>query len=350
MKNFYFLLSFFSFSLFVSAQSKEDINVNEITVIQRISNSNELIRTDAPAKALLKTTLSGVSGPTGTSAEVGVTDGELSVSLNGNANYTIPIAVPKGINGVEPTISLSYNSQNGLSGNAARGWDVSGISSITRIPATKFHDGVIDPVDFNALDRFALDGQRLIVKTGTAGIYGADKTIYETEYFSNVKVTSYGVSPFGSKYGPAYFLVEYPDGSKAYYGNSVNSRSIMEWSILYFENAQGVRINYNYLLLNNTLYIDSIKYGALGSNVSPNEVRFIYEDRVFPENGYAGGQNVIRAKRLKEIKSLTNGLGFRNYSFSFISSDRIEKVTETSGDGTKSYNPTVFDYGMGMKK
>ncbi|KIQ23088.1 hypothetical protein RT99_04285 [Flavobacterium sp. MEB061] len=285
-----------------------------------------------------------VSGQT--SAEVGVTEGQLSVSLSGAANYTIPIAVPKGINNVEPQINITYNNQNGLSGTAARGWDISGISSITRIPATKFHDGVINPVDFNALDRFALDGQRLIVKSGTTGTYGADKTVYETEYFSNTKITSYGVSPFGSNYGPAYFLVEYPDGSKAYYGNSTNSRSIMEWSILYWQNAQGVRISYDYISINNTLYIDTIKYGNSYDNAPMNEIKFGYEERIFPENGYVGGQNIIRSKRIKAIKITTSGIGYRNYSFSYMESDRVKNVTETSGDGTKSYNPTVFDYGM----
>lgn len=349
MKNFYFTIVFLTLGLLVSAQSEQENNIGEITLIKRIGNNveinNPIYETGFTRKGVLQTT-----APTGSSAEVGLTEGQLSVSLNGNANYSIPITVPKGINEVEPVISISYNSQNGLNGNAARGWDITGISSITRIPSTKFHDGVIDPVDFNILDRFALDGQRLIVKNGTAGIYGADKTVYETEYFSNVKITSYGISPFGANYGPAYFLVEYPDGSKAYYGNSGDSRSIMEWSIMYFENAQGVRINYTYLLLNNTLYIDTVKYGASGSNVSPNEVKFIYEDRGFPENGYVGGQNIIRSKRLQAIKVITGGIGFRNYSFSYLEVDRINKVTETSGDGTKSYNPTFFEYDMNSEE
>ncbi len=197
-------------------------------------------------------------------------------------------------------------------------------------------------MDFNALDRFALDGQRLIVKNGET--YGADKTVYETEYFSNIKITSSGVSPLGAKYGPAYFLVEYPDGSKAYYGNSTDSRSIMEWAIVYWQSPQGVRINYSYILENNSLRINTIKYGALYGLISMNEVKFIYEDRIFPENSYVGGENIIRSKKIKEIKVLTGGIGFRNYSFSSPEGDRIIKVTETSGDGSKSYNPTVFDY------
>lgn len=343
MRKFYITISLLV-NLFVSGQSSKDSIVNENTIIKRIgSNETSAINNNT---ALLNAILSPTNTPMGDSNEVGVTTGELNVSLNGNASYTIPISIPKGLNNAEPQISLIYNSQNGLSGNAARGWDISGVSSITRIPSTKFHDGIIDPVDFNALDRFALDGQRLIVKNGTPGVYGADKTVYETEYFSNIRITSYGVSPFGANYGPAYFLVEYPDGSKAYYGNSTDSRSIMEWSILYFENPQGVRINYNYILLNNTLYIDSIKYGALVSGTHPNEVKFTYEDRGVPENYYVGGLNVIRSKRLKEIKVITNGIGFRNYGFSYLVVDRINKVTETSGDGTKSYNPTFFDYEM----
>ena len=123
--------------------------------------------------------------------EVGVIAGQLSVSLSGGANYTIPIAVPPGINGVAPQISLGYSSQGGV-GMAGYGWNVSGLSSISRIPATKFHDGVIDGVDQNSLDRFALDGQRLILKTGTYGYYQAT---YETENFSNLKITSFNLLP-----------------------------------------------------------------------------------------------------------------------------------------------------------
>ena len=207
------------------------------------------------------------------SSEVGITEGQLSVSLSGGANYTIPIAVPPGINGIVPQISLVYNSQGG-NGVAGFGWNIAGVSTISRIPATKFHDGIIDAVDFNALDRFALDGQRLIVKNGTSGIYGANGTVYETESFSNVKITSYGIHSSGANFGPAYFIVEYPDGSKAYYGNSTDSRSITDWAITYWENPQGVRISYVYSLVSNVLDIVSIKYGSIATTAPLNEIKF----------------------------------------------------------------------------
>ncbi|MBW1653840.1 hypothetical protein GSY47_00445, partial [Flavobacterium quisquiliarum] len=284
----------------------------------------------------------------GQSAEVGLTEGELSVSLTGAANYKIPIAVPPGIKGVVPQVSLVYNSQGG-NGIAGYGWNISGVSTISRVPSTKFHDGVIDPVDFNTLDRFAFDGQRLLIKNGTSGIYGSNETLYETESFSNIKITSYGTHPNGVNYGPAYFVVEYPDGSKAYYGNSVDSRSLLEWAITYWENPQGVRINYNYTATNNVLDISSIKYGTLSSSTPVNEIQFSYSTRKRPEQSYVGNQNILKNNILNNIKVFSNGVGYRNYFLEYETTykdyQRLIKITEKNGDNSKSYNPTIFTYG-----
>ncbi|KQB41126.1 Protein containing RHS repeat [Flavobacterium aquidurense] len=282
-----------------------------------------------------------------TSSEVGITEGQLSVSLSGSANYTIPIAVPPGINGVVPQISLSYNSQSG-NGIAGYGWNVSGVSAITRIPATKFHDDVVGAVAFNDLDRFAFDGQRLLVKNGTGSAYGANGTVYETESFSNVKITSYGVHPNGSNYGPAYFIVEYPDGSKAYYGNSGDSCSITDWAITYWENPQGVRISYTYFLSDNILSIASINYGTLRTATPINQVKFIYKQKQRPEQVFVGGKSMVRNSILDKIEVTGNGIGFRNYVLSHditsLGYQRLNGITEKSGDNTRSYNPTIFEY------
>ncbi len=266
MKKYYYILLFLGFSFFVKAQDLGGTPVQGIIPIKRISTTtkatgdsgSKISKTSTTAKtAAVITTPSS----TGTSNEVGITEGQLSVSLSGGANYSIPIAVPPGINGVVPQLGLVYNSQ-GSNGVAGYGWNISGVSAITRIPRTKFHDGIIGGVNLDANDRFAFDGQRLILKSGT--VYGAAGTIYETENFSNVKVTAVGVSPLGANYGPASFLVEYPDGSKAEYGATTGSRSITTWGITYWENPQGVRISYTYNLSNNNLSIQYIEYGSIG--------------------------------------------------------------------------------------
>lgn len=287
------------------------------------------------------------SSPTGSSTEVGVTEGQLSVSLTGGATYNIPIAVPPGINGIVPQISLSYNSQ-GNNGIAGYGWNISGVSVITRIPSSKYHDNLIDAVDFNVMDRFAFDGQRLIVKNGTSGIYGANETIYETENFSNIQITSYGVHPSGPSYGPAYFIVRYPDGAIAYYGNSTNSRSLTDWAILYWENPQGVRISYEYLNTNNCLSVSSIKYGSRFTITPINEISFVYKTRNRSEQAYIGGQNFIKNNILSEIIVKGENVGFRNYLLSHeitsLGYERLISITEKNGDNSKSFNPTLFRY------
>ena len=334
MKKLYSTLLFFIVTFFISAQNQEGnaaYNKEVETVNENLTDKSSLT-----ARPIAINT-----SPSGTSTEVGITEGALNVSLNGSASYTIPILVPPGINGVEPQISINYNSQRGLGGTAAKGWDIGGVSSITRIPATKFHDLKIDPVDFNSLDRFALDGQRLIVKNGSSA-YGGDGTVYETEYFSNIKVTSYGVHPSGANYGPLYFLVEYPNGTKAYFGNSTDSRSVMDWSITAIDNPQGIRISYTYINSNNSLYIDSIKYGGLTPSTPINEIKFVYAPKIVAEDSYVGGVNIKRDKNLTNINVSGNGIGFRNYVFD--NKDQIKTVIEKNGDNTKSYNPIIFDY------
>lgn len=288
--------------------------------------------------------MSQVSGST----EVGITEGQLSVSLTGAATYSIPISVPPGINGVVPQISLTYNSQSG-NGMAGYGWNISGVSSISRVPSTQFHDGTIDPVDYDILDRFALDGQRLIVKSGTSGVYGADGTQYETENFSNLKITSIGVNPSGANYGPAYFKVEYPDGSFAVYGGPGNySTTKNQYGISYWENPQGVRISYFYEINGGNLYVAMISYGSRYGDVGINSIHFNNTTRQRPEQGYVGGVGVVLERIITKISVKANTTMYRNYELhheaTSLGYERLTYITEKTGDESLSYNSTVFGY------
>src|SRR5262249_23593408 len=127
------------------------------------------------------------------------TPGGFRVSETGAAVYEIPIKVPPGTAGMEPKLSLVYNSQQG---NAVlgMGWSLSGLSAITRCPRTLAQDGISGNVNYDWDDRFCLDGQRLIA---ISGVYGQDGTEYRTERESFSRIISYGVA--GN--GPAYFTV-----------------------------------------------------------------------------------------------------------------------------------------------
>ncbi len=282
-------------------------------------------------------------------SEVGYTEGKLSVSLSGAANYTIPLYLPPGINGVVPKIGINYNSQSGV-GMLGYGWNLTGLSSITRIPSTKFHNDKIEIINYNLSDNYALDGQRLLLKSG---IHGRDGAVYETENYSNTKITLVGGIEGAPDRGPDYFIVEYADGSKAYYGyihgNTSNSRSQTDYSITYWENPQGLRIYYYYTnWIANTTVLNSIKYGSANTDRPINEVTFIYKNRSKPEEFFIAGLQKINDKIISEIQVKGNGVALRNYVFdhrvSALGHEKLVSIQEKTGDNTKSYPKMVFQY------
>src|SRR6266404_566613 len=121
----------------------------------------------------------------------GFTPGSFRVTETGAAAYRIPIRVPPGIAGMAPRLALVYNSQGG-NGLLGVGWSFEGLSFITHCPRTFAQDGVRGAVNYDANDRYCLDGQRLILVSGAS--YGADAAEYRTERDTFSKLISYGAA------------------------------------------------------------------------------------------------------------------------------------------------------------
>jgi len=119
---------------------------------------------------------------------VGATQGQFDVGDNGAARYSLPVSLPGGAGGVQPELSLSYNSNN-VSGILGQGWMLGGYGVITRGPTTLVTDGFVDGADFDENDVFYLNGQRLIAVNGE---YGADGTEYRTEQNAFSRIYSRG--------------------------------------------------------------------------------------------------------------------------------------------------------------
>src|ERR1044071_5859481 len=148
--------------------------------------------------------------------------GTFKVSNPGAANYTIPLIVPPGTNGMQPNLSLVYSSQtqNGILG---MGWSLNGLSVIHRCARTKVQDNVRGGINLDTNDRFCLNGARLML-ISTNKNYGDDGAEYRTEVDSFVKVISIGqVGAPGS--GPLSFTVQTKDGQTQEYGNAIASRT-----------------------------------------------------------------------------------------------------------------------------
>ena len=183
---------------------------------------------------------------------VGAIGGTVDVSALGGAVYSIPIQVPEGMGGVQPNLSIVYNSQSG-NGLLGWGWSLGGLSAITRVGQTNYHDGKVTGVSLDYRDRFALDGQRLMVLDGLT--YGSNNAEYRTEVDGMSKIVSYTESGF---IGPKCFKVFTADGLVMEYGNAVNARvvhnndvdsqTVVIWLLNRVEDRNGNYMVYNYII------------------------------------------------------------------------------------------------------
>ncbi|MDR1416099.1 MAG: pre-peptidase C-terminal domain-containing protein, partial [Prevotellaceae bacterium] len=103
---------------------------------------------------------------------VGGAAATLDVSATGAATYTIPIEVPPGVGGMQPSLAIAYNSQ---SGNGVAGWgcNLAGVSAITCAPKSVYYDGTAKGLTRLGDEAYLLDGQRLVLYSGAAGQNGA---------------------------------------------------------------------------------------------------------------------------------------------------------------------------------
>lgn len=235
----------------------------------------------------------------------GALKGEFAVSPSGAATYRLPIQVPPGIAGMAPKLELVYNSQGG-NGMLGLGWGLSGLSAVTRCPRTPAQDGARGSVNFNADDRFCLDGQRLILISGT---YGAAGSEYRTEIETFSKITA--VDAAGN--GPASFLVKTKSGLTQEYGNTEDSRIQAQGkpTVRVWAQNRSADVKGNYLTLaytedtaNGAYYPAQIQYGGndtAGVAVA-NTIAFNYvTSSTDLTMGYTAGSLIKRAQRLISI-------------------------------------------------
>ena len=175
---------------------------------------------------------------------VGTLGGTIDVSTLGGLVYSVPIDVPTGINGMQPSLAVTYNSQAG-NGLLCWGWDLSGISCITRTGQTLYHDGKMTAADLTSNDRFLLDGQRLINVKGT---YGSSFTEYRTENDALMKIEGIWDDAHTN-----CFKVLDRNGDTIEYGTSRNSRlvatesnTVICWMISSITDHYGNSVRYHY--------------------------------------------------------------------------------------------------------
>lgn len=181
-----------------------------------------------------------------------------------------------------------------------------------------------------------------------SGTYGADGSEYQTETYSNLRIIARGTSQYGASYGPQFFEVLYPDGSKALYGASADSNSPFEYAITYSENALGVRIRYSYIQNNNVLRVSEIGYGSIGTTPPINKITFTYQQALRGEQVWVAGVSVYKNWLLAKISVTSEGVSYRNYKLIYntgsLNYQQLASIQEINGLEDRSFPATEFSY------
>jgi RHS repeat-associated protein len=284
---------------------------------------------------------------------VGTTEGVFNVSEMGAANYSIPIKVSDGINGMQPTLAISYSSQ-GSNGPLGMGWSISGLSAITRTGNTIYHDSKVNGISLSSNDKFALDGNRLIV---TGGTYGASASKYRTEVETFKDITANGV--LGS--GPQSFTVTDQNGWTYEYGNTSDSRQVpvgkteaITWYLNKVTDRNGNYMLYEYNNIDGNVLPKYVKYNC-NQNTGLNYLSYVYfsyATSTDPNTSYIAGGIIKSTKRINKISSVqkvgTAWHYYRSYIPEYVdasSYSHLKKITEKGENETEALAPTEFTYG-----
>jgi len=238
---------------------------------------------------------------------------QVSVSADGQPGFSYPIAVPPGIAGMQPNLSLVYS--GGGNGPLGVGWVLAGTSVISRCPATKDVDGVVRGVSYASSDKICLDGQRLI-QTNAQGIVSptqADDSLglagtawreFRTEKDSFARIRAYGSAAGLAANGPAYFKMWTKGGQVLEYGSSpatgvatvlasnaqiqAQGKSVVAaWALSRTTEATGNTIDFKYTAARDT---------AWGSRLSGATVATTGSEWNLAEIQYTGNSSVVPAQ------------------------------------------------------
>lgn len=282
--------------------------------------------------------------------DVGATAGELGVSETGAASYSIPITVPPGTAGVQPKMTLQWNSNTGNS-IAGVGWSIGGLSAIARCPKDLFHDGEITAVTNTPDDRLCLNGQRLV---GVEGTYGTDGAVYRTMFEEFSRIESHGTA--GN--GPESFVVKRKSGEILHYGLTADSRieaegtsNVRIWALSRIEDRAGNYIDFTYAENTATgeFKISRVDYTKNDGEALAhyNYIEFFYETRADTSIAYQAGSVIKLENRLTNIKVYAEGQLYRDYQITYgqgaTERSRVVSVQECANGGS-CFAPTTFTY------
>jgi RHS repeat-associated protein len=296
---------------------------------------------------------------TAATSPAGTIPGSFAVSTGGSATYALPLVVPPGRLGLEPRLSVTYDSAAG-DGPLGVGFALQGVSAITRCPSNLAQDGLIRAVEYDEQDKLCMGNLRLVPARVTATTVEY-RTFPDT--FSKI-VADYSA---GSSLGPQSFEVFAKDGHVFEYGAGPNSRAmatggvVAAWWLSTEQDRRGNAVDYTY-------ENDADPDDAHTIEIVPSRIDYTRHDPTPASRAvvleyagtvrglttstlYSGGLTFIRSKLLQAIRMELEPAGsvVRSYVFAYApgaSTGRnlLQSVEECAGDSGPCKPATRFSW------
>ena len=265
----------------------------------------------------------------------------------GRFNYTVPIEVPPGRGGSEPSVALQYNSSDG-NGWCGVGWDLD-LGYIQR----ETRKGV--PLTNSA---YYSDSYGFIYSV--AGKSGRLVKAGDGTYRPEINTAFLKFIPTNS-----YWLVIDKDGRQYTFGGGTTNQIIgpsgqptlagtFKWMLSAIQDANGNRTVIAYQtsgLGDNQLYLSQISYNANTNNsLSANcTVSFSLTSRSDVPSSCLSGATISTAKLLQHIKVYCNSSLVRDYLLHYTASPStgrslLDSVTEYGSDDVTAWPAMTFNY------
>ncbi len=223
----------------------------------------------------------------------------------GALTQSIPIILPPGRNGVQPDLTLDYNSQVTEDSIVGYGWSLS-IPYIQRLNKTGTQDLYTSSATFTS----SLDGELVQVSpTGVTHRARVDTGAYNAYSFSGNTWTMY------DKKGTRYLFGSTDEGRQ--FDTATSSTKTYKWMLQEIRDTNNNYVKFTYSKDSNALYPYKIIYTGSGALDGPFSVTFATSTRSDIRESYKLGFKVTTKFRISEISSDISGDILTKYILSY---------------------------------
>ena len=264
-------------------------------------------------------------------------------SATGAFTLSVPLDIPPGRNGLQPDVTLDYNSQRTQDSIVGYGWQLS-IPYIQRLNKT----GSNNLYNTNPYFTSSIDGELATTST-SAGTYLArvdDGSFRQYSY-----ATSTNTWTVYDKKGTRY-LYGASDNSRQYDTTTGTSTNTYKWYLQEIRDTNNNYVKYVYAKDSNEVYPSQIVYTGNGSTDGPATISFATSTRPDIRESYAPDFLVTTNYRISEIDASFNGKLVRKYVLGYITGNNgfrslLNSLQETGVDDNNNQltlPPETFSY------